>query len=72
MLAKLMSREVSSEIDLVAIFDGFSLHLHQKVCMAINLKRAVNFKSISKLQSSVFAEEKKTQNLGDVEISITR
>ena len=67
-----MSREVSSEIDLVAIFDGFSLHLHQKVCMAINLKRTVNFKSIWKLQSTVFAEEEKTQNLGDVEISITR
>ena len=67
-----MSREVSSEIDLVAIFDGFSLHLHQKVCMAINLKRAVNFKSFWKLQSTVFAEEEKTQNLGDVEISITR
>ena len=67
-----MSREVSSEIDLVTIFDGFSLHLHQKVCMAINLKRAVNFKSIWKLQSTVFAGEEKTQNLGDVEISITR
>ena len=68
-----MSREVSSEIDLVAIFDGFSLHLHEKVCMAINqLKRAVNFKSFWKLQSTVFAEEEKTQNLGDVEISITR
>ena len=67
-----MSREVSSEIDLVTIFDGFSLHFHQKVCMAINLKRAVNFKSIWKLQSTVFAGEEKTQNLGDVEISITR
>ena len=67
-----MSREVSSEIDLVAIFDGFCLHLHQKVCLTINLKRAVNFKSIWKLQSTVFAEEEKTQNLGDVEISITR
>ena len=38
--------------------------------MAINLKRAVNFKNIWKLQSTVFAEEEKTQNLGDVEISL--
>lgn len=67
-----MSREVSSEIDLVAIFNGFSLHLHQKVGMAINLKGPVHFKSIWKLQSAVFAEEEKTQNLEDVEISITR
>ena len=49
-----LCREFSGEIDLWRIFedpifDGFSLLIHQKVCMAINAERAVNFQSLSKL-----------------------
>ena len=35
----------------VPIFDGFSLYLHKKVCMARNLKLVVNFQILSKLSN---------------------
>ena len=54
---------------LSSLLSLLKIYLHQKVCMAITLKRAVNFRSLSKLQSVVLSVGDKTQTL---EISTTR